>query len=513
MFQVIDWRCFLMILRKKLFVVSLAAIMTWMTLPPSLITLTAFAQDASSFISEKNALKIPPLMKDENPDTDAMDITLRAVKGKTSFFGTQNPTLTLGYNGSYLGPTIKVERGQTLHAKVINGLDEDTTLHWHGVKVEGHKDGGPHYTFAPGETWEVSFPVDQPAATLWYHPHPHGRTGKQVYMGLAGVLIVEDDISRNLDLPDNYGKNDIPLVIQDKRFSRNGELVYLTHMMDTIHGMMGDVPVVNGIYNPYLEVEREMVRFRLINGSNARVFDLFFQNNRTFWQIASDGGLLSNPVQTRVLTLAPGERAEILVDFSSSQYGDRAVLRSREFEILTCLVNNNEEIKRSFIPWELIQIEPVDTSRVVRNRTFVLSGMGPMVSINGRQFDLDRIDEMVKLNDTEIWEIRNEMFQGGPMGGNMMRGMGRMGRMMGRGMPMASAMAHPFHIHGVQFRVIERDGSDPPINERGWKDTILVYPYETVRVLVQFQKKGKFVYHCHILEHDDMGMMGSFVVE
>jgi FtsP/CotA-like multicopper oxidase with cupredoxin domain len=256
-----------------------------------------------------------------------------------------------------------------------------------------------------------------------------------------------------------------------------------------------------------------MVRFRLVNGSNARVFDLFFEDNRTFWQIASDGGLLSSPVQTRFLTLAPGERAEILVDFSNSQYGDRAILRSPEFEILACLVSNNGRAKQGSIPRNLAQIAPLDTSQADRNRTFVLSGMGPMVSINGRQFDLDRIDEVVEFNDTEIWEIRNEMFQGGPMGGNIMRGMGRTGRMGGRGMPMARAMAHPFHIHGVQFRVIERDGSAPPINERGWKDTVLVYPYETVRVLVQFQKKGKFVYHCHILEHDDMGMMGSFVVE
>jgi len=323
-----------MILRKKLFFVSLTAIMMLIVLTSTLSAIPAFAQDASSFISEKNALKIPPLMKDENPQTSAMDITLRAGKGKTTFFGAKNATQTLGYNGPYLGPAIKVNRGQTLHARVINELDENTTLHWHGMKVEGQMDGGPHYTFAPGETWEVSFPVDQPAATLWFHPHPHGRTGKQVYMGLAGILIVEDDISRNLDLPKDYGKNDIPLVIQDKRFSRNGELVYLTHMMDTMHGMMGDVPIVNGTYNPYLEVEREMIRFRLVNGSNARVFDLFFEDNRTFWQIASDGGLLSRPVQTRSLTLAPGERAEILVDFSSSQYGDRAILRSPEFEIL-----------------------------------------------------------------------------------------------------------------------------------------------------------------------------------
>jgi FtsP/CotA-like multicopper oxidase with cupredoxin domain len=502
-----------MILRKKLFVISLAAIIAWIVLTPTFGSIAAFAQDVSFYISEKNALKIPPLMKDEDPETDAMDITLRAARGETSFFGAQNYTQTLGYNGSYLGPAIKVQRGQTLHARVINELDEDTTLHWHGMKVVGHKDGGPHYTFAPGETWEVSFPVDQPAATLWFHPHLHGRTGKQVYMGLAGVLIVEDDISRDLDLPEDYGKNDIPLVIQDKRFSRNGELVYLTHMMDIMQGMMGDVPIVNGTYNPYLEVGREMVRFRLVNGSNARVFDLFFEDNRTFWQIASDGGLLSSPVQTRFLTLAPGERAEILVDFSNSQYGDRAILRSPEFEILACLVSNNGRAKQGSIPRNLAQIAPLDTSQADRNRTFVLSGMGPMVSINGRQFDLDRIDEVVKFNDTEIWEIRNEMFQGGPMGGNIMRGMGRTGRMGGRGMPMARAMAHPFHIHGVQFRVIERDGSAPPINERGWKDTVLVYPYETVRVLVQFQKKGKFVYHCHILEHDDMGMMGSFVVK
>lgn len=187
---------------------------------------------------------------------------LVARKGETAFFKGKK-TETYGYNGSYLGPVIRVRKGEEIDITLRNQLNEPTTVHWHGLRVDGVMDGGPHYPIAAGKMRNVRFRVEQPAATLWYHPHPHGKTGEQVYKGLAGLFLVDDEISEALPLPKEYGVNDIPLIIQDKRFTENGKLLYKTHMMDVVRGMMGNVLVVNGVVNPRLEVDARNIRFRL----------------------------------------------------------------------------------------------------------------------------------------------------------------------------------------------------------------------------------------------------------
>lgn len=436
-------------------------------------------------------LPLPELIEDLDPSKGKAVFELVAGKGETAFFKGKK-TGTYGYNGNYLGPVIRVRKGEEVDITVRNQLNEPTTVHWHGLRVDGVMDGGPHYPIAAGKMRNVRFRVEQPAATLWYHPH--GKTGEQVYKGLAGLFLVDDEISEALPLPKEYGVNDIPLIIQDKRFTENGKLLYKTHMMDVMRGMMGNVLVVNGVVNPRLEVDARNIRFRLVNGSNARDYTIGLSDGSGFSMIASDGGLLETPVFMHSIVLSPGERAEIVVDFSGYAKGTNIRLVGPGYDILDIVVGKRVPDETA-VPQKLAALPPADASRSVKTRFFTLEQFGPRVTINRKVFSFNRVDEKIPLGATEVWEIRNEGMSHGMRGG------------MGHG------MAHPFHIHGVQFRVLQREGHPPPAHEEGWKDTVLVYPGETVKVLATFLHKGIYVYHCHNLEHDDAGMMGTFEVQ
>lgn len=441
-------------------------------------------------VAEETALPIPPLLNDQNPDPNKAEFGLTAQKATKEFLK-GHPTETYGYNGDYLGPVIRVKNGESVSVKVKNELDETTTLHWHGLEVDGEQDGGPHSGIQPGTTWNPQFTIDQPAATLWYHPHLFHKTGEQVYKGLAGLFLIDDTVSDSLDIPKDYGINDIPLVIQDKNLGTDGQVNYNLSMHDVMMGLQGDTILVNGAVNPYLEVPKGKVRLRLVNGSNARIYQFKLSNGQDFHQIASDGGFLETPVQMSDLILSSGERAEIIIDFSSNKKGDIVNLMDQGFAFMKFKVTD-KKTKNSPLPKKLASVPKIDDHQATQTREFVMQGMGQNVTINGKQMDMNRIDEELNLNDTEIWEISNETT--GMMGGN-------------------GGMAHPFHAHGVQFQILDRDGKQPPANERGWKDTILVYPGEKVRAIATFSKKGLFMYHCHILEHEDAGMMGQFKVE
>ncbi|MGV3487596.1 MAG: multicopper oxidase family protein [Tuberibacillus sp.] len=431
-------------------------------------------------------LPIPPLLQDQNPDPNKGEFQLTVQKGTMEFF-TDKKTATLGYNGNYLGPVIRVHRGEEVSVNVKNNLDESTTVHWHGLEVDGEDDGGPHNAIKPGKTWHPHFTVDQPAATLWYHPHIMGKTGEQVYKGLAGLFYIDDNQSDQLQIPKTYGVDDIPLVVQDKRFNKDGSLDYNLSMSDQMMGFQGNTNLINGAVNPYLNVKAGKIRLRLLNGSNARTYDFRLSRHLTFDQIASDGGFLAQPVAMNHLTLAPGEGAEIVVDFSSLKDGDKISL----FDQTTKLMNFNIKgapTKSEALPNKLADIPKMDPNKAVVTRQFIMQGMGNTVNINGKQMDMNRIDEAVHWHDTEIWEIS---VNSSTMG----------------------AMAHPFHIHSTQFQILDRNGQPPAANEMGWKDTVLVQPGETVRVIATFNHPGIFMYHCHILEHEDLGMMGQFQVK
>jgi len=433
------------------------------------------------YFQYKNELKIPPLLLDRNSDPNTADFVLDVQSGETVFFDGRQ-TMTLGYNGSYLGPVIRFKKGENVNIHVNNQLDVSTTVHWHGLVVDGEQDGGPHQGIQPGDSWSPAFTVDQPAATLWYHPHLKGDTADQVYYGLAGLIYIDDENSEKLNLPKEYGINDIPLIVQDRRFNADGSFDYRTSMMGVV---AGDTIIINGTVNPYLNVNKEHVRFRILNASNSQNVDISLSNGVDFQQIASDGGFLEVPLTRRSIFLSPGERAEVVIDFSRSDL-DKISLMSGNQPVmdinLTTASAESTEISDS-----LTTIAPINSIENLSIRVFELQSMGISGTINGKFFDMNRIDEEVTLNESEIWIIRNT--------GGMMRSGG-----------------HPFHVHGTQFQILSRNGQTPPLHERGFKDTVYVNTGGEVAILVQFTHPGIFMYHCHILEHEDNGMMGQFRV-
>jgi len=219
-------------------------------------------------------LPVPPLLPFTTSADGTKQFQLQAQAGSTQF-GTSAITGTYGYNGSYLGPTIQVKQNVNVEFTIKNQLGEATSVHWHGLRIPASMDGGPHQSIPAGGTWSPQFTINQPAATLWYHPHQLGQTGAQVYKGLAGFFLVEDTHSASLDLPKIYGVDDIPVVIQDRRINVQGEFLYMTHDMEHM-GATGDIMLANGAIQPYFKVTTDKIRLRLLNGSNARTYDFGF---------------------------------------------------------------------------------------------------------------------------------------------------------------------------------------------------------------------------------------------
>lgn len=433
-------------------------------------------------VENGNRLKIPAVLHDYDPSPDSALYEIVVEKGKTAFIDGKEAD-TLGYNGTYLGPVIRLRRGETVEMNVANELEEFTTVHWHGLIVDGEDDGGPHHGIQPGERWEPVFTVDQGAATLWYHPHLMGNTSDQVYYGLAGLIYIDDEVSDSLGLPDEYGVDDIPIIVQDRSFRSDGSLDYRVNMMGVIPG---DTMLVNGSIGQFFDVATEHLRIRILNGSNSENFTFSMSDGSIFQMIASDGGLLEEPYETDEITLSPGERAEIVADFSGKEgktlqllAGNRNILELRAASDL----NDN-----GAVPERLVEIEEPQSQTGLKVRYFELQSMGISGAINGKTFDMERIDEKVRLNEPEVWIVTN------PPG-------------------MMQSGGHPFHVHGVQFRILSRDGKLPGPAERGYKDTVFVNTGEEARILIRFSKVGVFMYHCHILEHEDNGMMGQILVE
>ncbi len=458
----------------------------------------------SANAAEPKSLAIPKVLTGEMRNgVRTYDLGLQ--KGVSQFFDGVD-TATLGINGAYLGPTLKMRAGENVQMNVTNKIGEPSTLHWHGLHLPARADGGPHQVIGEGETWSTTFTVKQRASMFWYHSHMVPRTGPQVYQGLAGLIYVEDEETSRLDLPVEYGVDDIPLVLQDRAFNGDGSFLYSTSMPSLMMGMRGNVLLVNGTVRPYFEARTNKVRLRLLNGSNARFYTIGFDDGRTFQQIGSDGGLLESPFKTTQITLAPAERAQIIVDVSDGQpvrlrtfatpnsgmMMDRMMGDDLAFEVLD-IIPNAQRAKSPEIPDRLISLDQPDATKAVRTRRFVLEMGGMMMmgggsfSINGKTMDMNRIDETVRVNTTEIWQIEN-----------------------------TSMMPHPLHIHDVQFRILDRNGVPPAPGEMGLKDTVVVAPREVVKLLLNFSDytdpDRPYMYHCHILEHEDAGMMGQFVV-
>ena len=417
---------------------------------------------------------------------------LTAQEGRTSFVS-QGETPTLGYNGGYLGPTLVAERGEEVRVDVTNDLGTPTSVHWHGMHLPAAMDGGPHTPIAAGATSHPEWTVDQPAATLWYHPHLHGSTREQVDAGLAGLFLIRDSEESGLALPRDYGVDDIPVIVQDRSFHADGSFAGGLSMQ--FDGILGDTILVNGTVAPYLDVTTERVRVRLLNASGARMYDFGLADGRAVDLVATDGGLLDAPVSVTSVPLSPGERAEVVVTLTP---GETIVLQSNA---------PDADLHAGSAAFDVLELRAADTlapspdvparlasvpSRgeleeraqdAAADRSFVMSGH----SINDRQMDLGRADVVATVDTDEVWTVRND-----------------------------NPLPHSFHVHDTQFQILSIDGSPPPARLAGYKDTIALEWDREYRLLVRFADYADpatpFMYHCHLLWHEDQGMMGQILV-
>ncbi|MCO5099351.1 MAG: multicopper oxidase domain-containing protein [Burkholderiaceae bacterium] len=475
---------------------------------------------------------------------------------------------------TYLGPILRVRRGQRVRLDLVNELPEPTIVHWHGLHVPDTMDGHPRHAIAPGQRYVYEFTVRNRAGSYWFHPHPHGRTGAQVYFGLAGLFLVSDDEEAALGLPD--GRYDLPLVLQDRSFDADNQFVYLESdlpggvpadnlgrppiggpgmmgpgmmgggmmgggmgrggmgggmgsMMARMMGVLGDEILVNGRSSAILSVERRPYRLRVLNGSNTRIYKLAWHDGSPLVVIGSDGGLLAAPVRRDYVMLGPAERVDLWVDFARWSAGSELALQSLAFDgamnmggmmmgrsalpdgaafrVLALRVGDGPQgSQETAPPRRLSDLPPADPRAAINfdhPKVFELTMQRMAWGINGRTFEMLGVTpyETVRLGTHELWEFRNDATTG----------------MMGMAMP------HAMHVHGVQFRVVGRSvsGGFPDYRDsvaagfvdEGWKDTVLVMPGERVRILVHFADyPGLFLYHCHMLEHEDGGMMRNYRV-
>lgn len=469
---------------------------------------------------------------------------------------------------SYLGPILRVQRGQKLRIHFNNDLPEASIIHWHGLIVPPAMDGHPDAVIEPGGSYTYEFEVRNRAGSYWFHPHPHGRTGYQTYQGLAGLFIVSDEEEQALDLPRD--EQDIPLVIQDRSFDADNQLAYMANgmggMMDQMMGFLGDHILVNGRPDYQLPVATRAYRLRLYNGSNSRIYKLAWSNGMPMTVIGTDGGLLAQPVEKPYVTLGPAERVELWADFRHEVVGSELTLQSLAFSgveagmmmgnmpmqtmmgMSTALPNGElfdvltvrvarEEPEMLTLPAQLTSLEHHALDQAVNRdqpRRFTFAMDNSMAwTINGRTFQMEEIaeDEQVRLGDLELWQFHNGIMaaSAGTTSGGMMGRGGHMGHGNGNsqnGMMqggMMDFMAHPIHVHGVQFQVIARrigDEQHPGWEtvkdgyiDESWKDTVLLMPGEEVDVLMRFDGyAGRYLYHCHNLEHEDQGMMRNFEI-
>jgi FtsP/CotA-like multicopper oxidase with cupredoxin domain len=439
-------------------------------------------------------LPVPPLAESRR-DAQGRRVFDLDVRETSADLGAGPVPGTWGANGDYLAPTIRAERGDTVLVNVTNGTDETTTLHWHGMHLPARMDGGPHSMVPPSSTWSPTWTIDQPAATLWFHPHPHGQTAEQIYRGLAGLFIIDDPAADPGGLPDEYGVDDIPLIVQDASFTPTGELDFEAGETTAV-GFVGDTVVVNGAIGAYLEADHERIRLRVLNASTARVYRLAMADDRPFAVIASDGGLLAEPVVTSSVQLSPAERAEVVVDLRPGEttalvshtpdLGARVdaarIFGGGTFEVLQIRAADRL-VPSPDLPTTTATLPAATRDSAAGHRSFVLGGR----VINGRLMDMGRVDEVVTVDTTEIWSVTNQ-----------------------------SSQPHNFHVHDGQFRVLSMEGSPPPAELAGWKDTVYVAPTTTVEMLVRFETYTDpgfpYMYHCHLTVHEDQGMMGQFVV-
>ena len=421
-----------------------------------------------------------------------------------------NQTITGGINGAFWGPTLIFHKGDTVHMNVQNNLNDSTTLHWHGMHLPAVMDGGPHQVIPPGTLWQPYWLVTNNASTFWYHPHLHRMTQAQMTSGLGGFIIIRDSTESTLALPRTYGVDDIPLVLTSRRFDTANAFI------DTCS--YGDYMLTNGVMNAEFSLPKQYVRLRILNGEMERGYNLGFSDNRTFYVIGNDGGLLDSPIAVTRVPLLVGERVEILVNFGSDAIGSSlnleafnsglpfgfpgsepsssgtfgSLLNNTNFTVLHINIAAATTGAITTRPATLVNNTYWTAADAVLTRSLTVTdgtpGPGnPPFAFDHTPFDLATINKTVTLNNIEEWTVTN-----------------------------SNVFGHSFHIHDVQFKIISRSSGSVGTYESGWKDTYYLHVNETVSFVAKFADYADathpFMYHCHITPHEDGGMMGQFVV-
>lgn len=521
--------------RRAILRASLASAMAAGSVWPfaALVPPDALAQPASA-----NSGFVPDLIVELRAKRDTLRIwpgpTTRVWRYDGRVVAGDPSALSFVANG--YAPILRVRRGQKIRINFINELSEPTIIHWHGLTVPAALDGHPRDAIGTGRRYVYEFEVRNRAGTYWFHAHPDGRTGAQVYYGQAGFLLVSDE-EEAFGLP--KGEHDMPLMIEDGRVDADNQFVYLAQraggmmgrgmmgggmsgMMERMMGFLGDRILVNGQPDYVLPVATRAYRLRLLNGSNSRIYKFARRDGVPLTVIGTDGGLLGQPLKRPYVTLAPAERVDLWIDFAGQPVGTDIALDSLPFDgdaamggmmggltlpmgahfpIMKFRVARREQAHDQLPPKfkPLPPIRAQDAINATQPRTFGIT-MGMMTwGINGRRFQMDGVtsSETVRAGTTEIWEFRNDE--------SMM------------------LMAHAMHVHNVQFRVLDRSVAADLAAARatlsggyvdeGWKDTVLVMPGERVRVLMHFGSyTGLFLYHCHMLEHEDTGLMRNYLI-
>jgi len=462
--------------------------------------------------AQLNELWIPDTLAGPNFNLNIKD-TLAQIKP-----GQQ--TITAGINSKFWGPTLIFHKGDTVRMRVTNKLNEATTIHWHGMHLPAVMDGGPHQIIPANSVWTPYWKVANHAATYWYHPHLHEKTMEHITKGIGGLIIVRDSAESALALPRKYGVDDIPLVLTDRDFTTANQFSVVPY---------GDSSLVNGVLSPQFTIPAQVVRFRVLNAAIERSYNLGFSDNRTFYVITSDGGLLNAPVPLTRYLLHAGERIEILVN-CTGQVGTSIKLKAynstlsqqtpggdlfpngpfanalarKDFNVLHLTVGAQTANPIISIPTALstvntIPLADASITRLLSISDTTIAGIpGATFLINHKLFNINYNNYSVPINNTEIWQITNS--------GNF---------------------GHPFHIHDVEFNVISVNGAAPDATLSGWKDVVFI-PAKTgggpggggtpsvIKFIARFDDfadaEHPFMYHCHISLHEDEGMMGQFVV-
>lgn len=424
-----------------------------------------------------------------------------------------NQTITGSVNNNFWGPTLFFNKGDVVHLNVKNKLNDSTTIHWHGMHLPAVMDGGPHQVIPPGTLWQPYWKVSNNAGTYWYHPHLHEMTLEHLTKGIGGFIIVRDPIESSLALPRKYGIDDIPLVLTSRRYDANNQFV-------TTNTAYGDYMLSNGTPSAQINLPKQYVRLRILNAEIERGYDLGFSDNRTFYIIANDGGLLNSPIAVTRVKLMVGERVEIMVNLGSDQIGSSlnlmaynsgqtfgfpgsepgtngafgSLLNNINFNVLHINVIASTNNPINSLPSSLTSNSYYTSANATVTRTINITNGNPgpnpiPFNFDNTSFAIGTINKTVNLNDIEKWTIINN-----------------------------NVFGHTFHIHDVEFKIVDRNGSPTGVgsHESGWKDVIYVPRGESVSFVAKFDDYADaihpFMYHCHFSNHEDEGMMGQFIV-